>query len=181
MEGAEISRLIHRAPWAASRTYLHESGESLSVITNARTHQFITMEAEAALLWQRIEEGILLSDLQHRARSMGVAGELDAFVSNLDEAQLITPETDSRETAFVQADVPPDPSVDPDEPGLRAYEQAELKVQRWVVEHEARPDPELETFPIVDGDRFFPKWVSLNHDARGWSGDFGYATSGMVQ
>ncbi|HBR86872.1 MAG TPA: hypothetical protein DEA65_03420 [Candidatus Marinimicrobia bacterium] len=47
--------------------------------------------------------------------------------------------------------------------------------------HEARPDPELETFPIVDGDRFFPKWVSLNHDARGWSGDFGYATSGMVQ
>mgnify|MGYP001160801167 FL=1 len=135
MEGAEISRLIHRAPWAASRTYLHESGESLSVITNARTHQFITMEAEAALLWQRIEEGILLSDLQHRARSMGVAGELDAFVSNLDEAQLITPETDPRETAVVQADVPPDPSVDPDEPGLRAYEQAELKVQRWVVEH----------------------------------------------
>lgn len=47
--------------------------------------------------------------------------------------------------------------------------------------HDADPIPELESFPIVDGGRFFPKWVSLDHGAEGWSGEFGYARSGIAQ
>lgn len=132
MKATKIDRIIQRAPWIASRTYKSETGEFLSAISNARTHQFITMEAEAAQLWKQVEEGISLSDLQHRARLVGVAGELDTFISSLDKAYLINPELGRRETAFVQADVPPDPKVDPNEPGARAYEQAELNVQSWV-------------------------------------------------
>ncbi len=132
MKATKIDRIIQRAPWIASRTYKSETGEFLSAISNARTHQFITMEAEAAQLWKQVEEGISLSDLQHRARLVGVAGELDTFISSLDKAYLINPELGRRETAFVQVDVPPDPKVDPNEPGARAYEQAELNVQSWV-------------------------------------------------
>ena len=135
MERERIDRIIQRAPWIASRTYKGESGEFLSIISNARTHQFITMEAEAAQLWKQVEEGISLSDLQHRARLMGLAGELTTFVFSLDKTQLITPEFDPRETEFVQADVPPDPRVDPNEPGARAYEQAESKARSWVRDH----------------------------------------------
>jgi MoaA/NifB/PqqE/SkfB family radical SAM enzyme len=127
------NRVIQRAAWVASRTYKHKSGESLSAISNARTHQFTTMEAEAALLWQRIEEGISLDKLQQQAGLMGLAGELDTFVSNLDEAQLIIPRLDPGVKAHEQAKAPPDPNQN----GAKAsaYQQVTSRVRRWIINH----------------------------------------------
>ena len=133
MARAENHRVIQRAAWIASRTYKHKSGESLSAISNARTHQFTTMEAEAALLWQRIEEGISLDKLQQRAGLMGLAGELDTFVSNLDKAQLIIPSLDPGVKAHEQAKAPPDPNQNGAK--VSAYQQVTSRVRRWIINH----------------------------------------------
>jgi len=38
-------------------------------------------------------------------------------------------------------------------------------------------DPQVERFPIVNAERFYPKWVRLDYTRGKWTGDFGYTDS----
>jgi MoaA/NifB/PqqE/SkfB family radical SAM enzyme len=102
---------LTRAAWVASHTYSakDQSGEALAVVSNAKTHEFLLLEDEAALIWQFIEQGITVEDLLGKLPPSQTPEDLQMFLLELEANQLITSADvgASENSAPLRADTPP--------------------------------------------------------------------------
>lgn len=88
---AASEQVLVRAPWVASRTYEDERG-SFSALSNAKTHEFMTFENEASVLWSLIDEGTTENDLISKSKALGVSESLNDFIELLKDAELLETE-----------------------------------------------------------------------------------------
>lgn len=82
-------RKLKPAPWTAWRSYVSATGERRSIIANEKEHQKIFVEDEASQIWAAIEKGITYEALEQLAGSLGLECELDSFLADLGELQLL--------------------------------------------------------------------------------------------
>jgi len=80
-------KIYQPAPWISSRTY--SSPTWRSAISNAKIHEFLVLADESARLWREIETGATYQTLHDLATQLGVEGELESFLDELREAELI--------------------------------------------------------------------------------------------
>jgi MoaA/NifB/PqqE/SkfB family radical SAM enzyme len=78
-----------RNSWVSSRTFSDQRG-SFSAISNSKTHEFITLEDEAAQIWRFLELGIEYNDLKNYAKSIDAEVTLDEFLIDLKDLELIS-------------------------------------------------------------------------------------------
>ena len=132
---------IRPAPWIAARSYCVDTPESRSFISNERTHEHLLLTGESSDMWARISDGTDLPGLVAYARGIGLDGELDGFIKDLEEAMLVlNDDADDIATAFPI----PDPAindgvikVDSIEKGMMdwAWENGFLWYAQWEMTH----------------------------------------------
>lgn len=82
--------IVRPARWTAWRSYASGSGEYRSIISNEKEHQKIFLEDEASQIWAAIEKGITYQSLISLAQRLGLEGELDSFLAELEGLQLLS-------------------------------------------------------------------------------------------
>ena len=119
------------APWVCFRTWLSNDGAAKSMISNERSHQIAVLEDESARLWHQIEDGSTRSSIVERALDLGVAEEVDEFLSMLCDLQLIIEKGSLSLAAAAQADPAPLPKQ------LEEGENTDIEhdTMQWVADH----------------------------------------------
>ena len=85
----DISHKLRPARWTAFRSYASGTGEYRSIISNEKEHQKIFLDDEASQIWAAIEKGISYQSLESLAQRLGLEGELDSFLAELEGLQLL--------------------------------------------------------------------------------------------
>jgi MoaA/NifB/PqqE/SkfB family radical SAM enzyme len=124
----DISRKLRPAHWTAWRSYASGTGEYRSIIANEKDHQKIFLDDEASQIWAAIEKGISYQSLESLAQRLGLEGELDSFLAELEGLQLLN--SDSTEVQTERASPAPTPK------SIEGAENAEPErlFQNWVMD-----------------------------------------------
>lgn len=119
---------LRPSAWTAWRTYSSASGECRSIIANEKTHRKVFLDDDASRLWGLIEKGISYKDLLVEASNIGVEDELDSFLEELNELELI-----SDQISLLTEDAIAEPAPQPMTIEDADNSEAERLFQEWVM------------------------------------------------
>lgn len=91
MSGCADTYYVYKVnPWVAHRTYTPPSDRPRTVISNEREHEFLGLDGDSSRAWRMLaEEGV--GSPHEIAASLGLGlGEVEAFLNELEQAELIS-------------------------------------------------------------------------------------------
>lgn len=110
--------------WLAFQTYKFGTEDSRTFISNERIHEYVLLEGLASDLWKVIADTEDYTKVREWAETKGLAEELDGFIEELKEQDLILNET--IETSNIETDIQP-VGCDDEEETLKLEED----MQKW--------------------------------------------------
>lgn len=126
---SDLNYPLKPAGWIAWRSYVSANGERRSIISNEKTHKKVFLEDEASAIWSFIEKGITRKDLLAEATTLGLSDELESFLGELQELELILSPLD-----VCSDDVVADPAPQPLTIEEADNSDAERLFQEWVMD-----------------------------------------------
>jgi len=123
------NKFLKPNPWVAWKTYTTNE-EARSIIANEKRHEKIFLEDVSALLWHEIENGISIDDLKLKASKYDAQNEVDDFLLELEDLELITLSNKNSSLKIHGNQVP-----EPKDMEYAENSEPELEFQRWVMSH----------------------------------------------
>lgn len=125
----DIDFPLRPAAWTAWRTYVSANGEWRSIISNEKTHKKVFLENEASRIWSIIEKGASRVQLLEESRALELEGELDSFLIELSDLELVSLSSHSTPEDLI-AEPAPQPKTIEDADNS----EAERQFQEWVMD-----------------------------------------------
>ena len=75
--------------WLSFKTYMYDTDDSRTFISNERTHEYVLLEGLSSDLWKVISDTEDYEKVRGWAEEKGVAEELDGFISSLQAQDLL--------------------------------------------------------------------------------------------